>query len=73
MGDAGEDTSSSEDRFAREDARSYSGWSSAVVIVGTIIVVILVAVAYLYNEGDTSRLARHHTNRAFAALKIPHY
>jgi hypothetical protein len=33
------DKSTSEDRFARKDDSSYSGWSSAVVITTTVIIV----------------------------------
>ena len=33
-----ENRSTIEDRFARQDVRRYSAWSSAVVIVGLIVV-----------------------------------
>jgi hypothetical protein len=41
-----ENNSTSEDRFGRQDQRSYSGRSSLVVIV--IVVIILGGLAYLY-------------------------
>jgi hypothetical protein len=33
-----EDSSTIEDRFAEQDVRRYSAWSSAVVIVGVVVV-----------------------------------
>jgi hypothetical protein len=37
-----EDRSTIEERFAEQDARGYSAWSSAVVIVGLVVVLGLV-------------------------------
>ena len=39
------DTSTSEDRFARNNVRKYSGWSSAVVITA---IVIIVGIVFIY-------------------------
>jgi len=36
-----EDRSTIEDRFAEQDVRSYSAWSSIVVIVGVMVVLAL--------------------------------
>jgi hypothetical protein len=34
-----DDPSTSEDRFARQGVRRYSAWSSAVVIVGLVVII----------------------------------
>jgi hypothetical protein len=39
-----EDSSTSEDRFARQDFRRYSHWSSAVAIIAVVIVIAVVFV-----------------------------
>ena len=38
------DTSTNEDRFARQDVRRYSGWSSAVAITAIVIIIGIVLV-----------------------------
>lgn len=40
-----EDTSTSEDRFARQDVNRYSQWSSAVAII---VIVIAIAAVFIY-------------------------
>jgi len=39
--------SSSEDRFGRQDDRGYSGWSSAITIAATVIILVI---AFYYFE-----------------------
>jgi hypothetical protein len=41
-----ENNSTSEDRFARQDQRRYSGWSSLIAVA--IIVIVVGIVSYLY-------------------------
>jgi hypothetical protein len=48
MTESDENSSTDEDRFGRQDNRGYSGWSSAVVIIITVVVVGIVF-AYVAN------------------------
>jgi hypothetical protein len=42
----GSEENSSEDRFARQDARRYSGWSSALAVAAIVIVLGIVLIVY---------------------------
>jgi hypothetical protein len=39
-----------EERFAREDSRKYSGWSSAITIVAILVVLAIVFLVYQLNH-----------------------
>jgi len=41
-----ENNSTNEDRFAQQDQRPYSGWSSAFIIAVTVVVVSIVVLVY---------------------------
>lgn len=41
-----EDSSTNEDRFARQDQQAYSGWTSAFTIAAIVIVLCIVVLVY---------------------------